>query len=209
MIKKMLTLTTAFLILSVNTLTIASNNKVDDYVGFKSMILVEEKNNLKSFKYCEKNPDRQETVYETKGNLTTSYKKNLPGVGYLCVIMGSKAWYSQNDLDKISKDESIEAHLKTLGVVVGASLFALSGYGAGVILGLAAGSSSASVVIGSTVAATGIFSAFTFSEDKINPVIQYKQASVLKREGLQNSQKIELSDNDILEVKELLEQILN
>lgn len=174
----------------LNSMSFAS---VNDIRGSRYEIKVSQKNERKSFMLCD--------------------KKIVP---QQCKYLGKTEGYTSKELKEISKSELIEARIKTgavatvgvAGAIVGffSGVFVAASASGAVAASLSASDAILSIAVGSSVAGIG---ASPMLLDRLNPWHQYAQAEVLENLGLSNSEIVIQSDDEILEIADLMSEILD
>ena len=191
-------------------LTIPFHSFADDVVGNKEIIVVEKiirgaeykgAVNARRFKHCGLN-QKAEIIKDT------------------CKVLGKRGLYPVSELKSIKFNEYVEATGKTLtdglviaiGVISGASIV-YHGATVGAALSTQPMVQAVNGLFGGVFALpfgaapffTGVYMAVG---KKMNPVYQYKQASLLS-DDLIEDKLIKLSDKEILEVADMLDELLD
>jgi hypothetical protein len=118
----------------------------------------------------------------------------------------SKKSFTPDQLDQISKSETTEAILKTIGTAGAAVVLFAVGLFTAPIAASAVGLLGTPFAFG--ISYTGLLASSPFWLKKLNPFRQFKQANVLKREDFIKHDVV-VNDEDVSKVADLLADILN
>jgi hypothetical protein len=180
---------------------------INDLVSNRNMIVVTKKDNMFSYRYCEKRFGHVQSCSNYEGyRLCEEVPQEF---GYDCKNLGNKRYYTEAELKKISKSEKTEAYLKVAGATVGAlvTLYFSVGFvvGAASLASINGISPIGYIVLGPGTAV--LFGGTTYL--MFNPIDEVKEAGLLDNPAFQSGVKIDATPEQVKKASELLNNILN